>query len=574
MKLLLNTKDFDGKIGKSKKEVASLGDVGKAALGDFAGFLGKVTAAAGIAVGGMELFNKAMGSSQSLSDAFGRNIEVMKVGLDNFVYSLANADFSAFNNGLSEMARKAREMYDAYDQLANTVMSTNFATTLDQARYRQLMVKARDKSLSPEERQAALDEAKALGASIAASARKTEQDSMKALASMFAAKTGADASLFTPQMIEEAFRIDSRFDSDEQRKRILMQYKQYEKEMENVGTFGKDVLTAVFSSGTNKKTEYEKEKMRERAAIQEKYKKVLVEYIALMRLSDEELQNSMNTYISAVNAVNASAEIATSTNEVQTTMTNEAKTAADKAGKAAAEAKKAAAEARAIAEMRQVVYDAEGADGKIAAIGMRGVGKLPEKVQTLDIPNVWDSVLIENAEAKAAEFEKMSTSVDLLSGSFSQLGGAIGGTAGNMLTFVGSIGEAVGAIIPFISYLWAESVAHDANASAAAKEAAAKALSSYAGIPFAGLGLGLAAVTAIIATMQSIPKFAEGGIVTSATLGVFGEAGPEAVMPLDRLNDYVAPREVRVKGQITGRGKDLVVAIDNYNSIQKVKNGK
>lgn len=32
-----------------------------------------------------------------------------------------------------------------------------------------------------------------------------------------------------------------------------------------------------------------------------------------------------------------------------------------------------------------------------------------------------------------------------------------------------------------------------------------------------------------------IPKFAEGGIVTGPTLGLLGEAGPEAVIPLDRL---------------------------------------
>lgn len=569
MKLLLNTKDFDGKIGKSKKEVTSLGDVGKAALGDFAGFLGKVTAAAGIAVGGMELFNKAMGSSQSLSDAFGRNVEVMKAGLDNFVYSLANADFSAFNNGLSEMARKAREMYDAYDQLANTVMSTNFATTLDQSRYRQLMVAARNKNLSPEERQAALDEAKKLGASIAASARKTEQDSMKALASMFAAKTGADASLFTPQMIEEAFRIDARSTSSEERADIEAQYAQYLAEMREAdkisGTRRKDVVDKWGNvSSTVDVYGDEAEEARVRKDIQRRYAEVLTKQLALFRLSDEELQNSMNTYISAVNAVNASAEIATSTNEVQTTMVNEAKTAADKA-------EKAAAEVRAIADMRKSVYDTRGSDGKIAAIGMPDVGKLPEKVQSLDIPNVWDSVIIKDAEKRAKEFETMSSSVDMLSGSFSQLGGAIGGTAGNMLTFIGSITDAVGAIIPFISYLYAESVAHDTNASAAAKEAAAKTLSSYAGIPFAGLALGLTGVAAIIAAMQSIPKFAEGGIVTSATLGVFGEAGPEAVMPLSKLNDYIAPREVRVTGTIVGKGKDLTMIIDNYNKVKNVK---
>jgi hypothetical protein len=35
-------------------------------------------------------------------------------------------------------------------------------------------------------------------------------------------------------------------------------------------------------------------------------------------------------------------------------------------------------------------------------------------------------------------------------------------------------------------------------------------------------------------------EFAEGGIVTRPTYGVFGEAGPEAVMPLDRVSDFIA----------------------------------
>ena len=139
-----------------------------------------------------------------------------------------------------------------------------------------------------------------------------------------------------------------------------------------------------------------------------------------------------------------------------------------------------------------------------------------------------------------------------------------------MLTFVGTVFDAIQAIIPFISYLYAESAAHDANTSAAAAEGASKAMSAYAGIPFAGIPLGLAAVAAIIAAVQSVPKFAEGGIVTSATLGVFGEAGPEAVMPLDKLEEFVSPRDLRVTGNIKASGKDLVVVIDNYN---RVRNG-
>jgi hypothetical protein len=37
-------------------------------------------------------------------------------------------------------------------------------------------------------------------------------------------------------------------------------------------------------------------------------------------------------------------------------------------------------------------------------------------------------------------------------------------------------------------------------------------------------------------SMPNIPRMAEGGIVSSPTLALIGEAGPEAVVPLDRMN--------------------------------------
>lgn len=45
-------------------------------------------------------------------------------------------------------------------------------------------------------------------------------------------------------------------------------------------------------------------------------------------------------------------------------------------------------------------------------------------------------------------------------------------------------------------------------------------------------------------TGMAVPGFAEGGIATSPTFGVFGEAGPEALIPLDRLGSLGNDNEI------------------------------
>lgn len=55
---------------------------------------------------------------------------------------------------------------------------------------------------------------------------------------------------------------------------------------------------------------------------------------------------------------------------------------------------------------------------------------------------------------------------------------------------------------------------------------------------------------------QMVPKFAKGGIVTRPTLGIFGEAGPEAVVPLKDMGRFGmggGQLQVEVVGTISGR---------------------
>lgn len=77
------------------------------------------------------------------------------------------------------------------------------------------------------------------------------------------------------------------------------------------------------------------------------------------------------------------------------------------------------------------------------------------------------------------------------------------------------------------------------------------------------------ATAAISGAFKKIPKFADGGIVSTPTLGMFGEytgarQNPEVVAPLNKLTSMIQPRgaqQVDVGGSFQLRGQDLVVAL-------------
>lgn len=102
---------------------------------------------------------------------------------------------------------------------------------------------------------------------------------------------------------------------------------------------------------------------------------------------------------------------------------------------------------------------------------------------------------------------------------------------------------------------------------------AAVAFANLALAPGAGIAAGLALVIAsqtlkglLSKGLQGggIPALADGGITQRATLALIGEAGREAVIPLDRLDEFMGggnrAMEVTVKGEIAG---DVIRLINN-----------
>lgn len=72
----------------------------------------------------------------------------------------------------------------------------------------------------------------------------------------------------------------------------------------------------------------------------------------------------------------------------------------------------------------------------------------------------------------------------------------------------------------------------------------------------------------LLKNLGGIPFLAEGGVVTGPTLAVVGESGPEAVIPLSKINQYTESGTTVIGGQFTIRGTDLVLAVER-NQTQR-----
>lgn len=90
------------------------------------------------------------------------------------------------------------------------------------------------------------------------------------------------------------------------------------------------------------------------------------------------------------------------------------------------------------------------------------------------------------------------------------------------------------------------------------------------GLAAIALGVAAEAVGSLLKSSgSSYHAFATGGIVTGPTLGLIGEAGPEVIFPLDRLNNFIrkssasGSQQVTVRGVIRGRDLALVQARDS-----------
>lgn len=140
--------------------------------------------------------------------------------------------------------------------------------------------------------------------------------------------------------------------------------------------------------------------------------------------------------------------------------------------------------------------------------------------------------IIDVSEEIANLGERAKTPTEEAAGAFADLGSSIGGLGNALeipeLNVAGTMAQAIATMVAGYAQATAES----------------SALGPFGWIAFAAAGL--AELTAIVASVKSLPAFANGGIVSGPTVGLIGEyAGasnnPEVVAPLDKLRGMLNP---------------------------------
>jgi hypothetical protein len=103
---------------------------------------------------------------------------------------------------------------------------------------------------------------------------------------------------------------------------------------------------------------------------------------------------------------------------------------------------------------------------------------------------------------------------------------------------------------------------------------AAAASATIFGIPY-GVAIlaGVAIIGAAIGSLYAFHAFADGGVVTKPTLGLVGEAGPEAIIPLDQLGQMGGGGETTVVIELDGRQMAKSV-FDNMTSVTRMRMGR
>lgn len=508
-RLQLDSKDYDKKLAEAKKKTSDFAKGGGAGLTDMVGKFKALAGAVAACKAAQEVFNATIQSSQTIGDAYTVVVSQCKGAVDEFVYAMANADFSGFNDGLKGIFRNAKEAAQAMDALGNAQISFDYLTAGYKSDFKTNMGTAKDKSKSLTERQAAYDAALGDLDKIGEAVQTYTDKAIKAVVESAQAKgNNINESFITRENIDRVFALDLSANGEAEKKALQDRYKEFKKiskelkEQEkleayyqnlfltgNVAAKDREKFTQKMNEATTKASEL-------RAKVNSDDMQMAALYNAmLVKGTDEWLKGLADLVMKADNANSQYQELKTSSLEVA----NALGVAAQNAAKLSAEASAANAKDAAI---RANISSNNPANATMAGIGGgSSVSVIPDKIDGF-APVVYNTDEIDayNSALQTLDATAVSTSdgLGMMGNMMGQLGGMMDEGTAAWMSYAGNIVSAIGGALPSLKAL---------AAAQAAAAVAGTALNPWTAVA------AVVAIGSVVAAMSQLPKFATGGVV-------------------------------------------------------------
>lgn len=533
VRLLLKTNGFDADLGKAKKGVD---DFASQLGGRVAGAVGKFAAGIGVAMGGMETFNKVMRSSQTLSDTFDNTMNALKGSVDAFFQSIATGNWDAFNGGLIQTINNMHKVSSMQDMLADAKLTMGFDTKQFEREYVRLEGIIDDESKSKGEREKAMAEMSALVERFKERVQKTASGAAETLVTEMNAKFGQN---FTLADLEKYItEVNNEFLDTETLQRLNAYKSQLAEMNKNLyvssggGTFGSiggknDAVAREIAAFKAQNAELEKMRI-------------------LQEDNDESRRNMLAQLEYAVELYRQGDDVFKRSLEKQNKILS-----MNKGGGASGGAAKSAPKMPVV--IGQVGYTTPIGEKMLRA--MNG-----EKFEPIEVPIVIDEQVDE--EDLSGRWEKHVKKIEDMNSALASTGDIFG----NLGSIMGSFGDDMGAwMLGTVGQIAEMIVQLNALATANGVASASK-------LPFPA---NLAAIATVVATIASVfsnlPKFADGGIVGGSSY--FGDKllarvnSGEMILNQGqqaRLLSMTEGGNVRVTGDVRLSGKDIYISLRNY----------
>jgi len=244
-RLILQTQQFDNNLTQSTKQIQQfqqrINSFSSGAISAFKKFAGVV----GIAIGGMETFKKIIDSSQTTSDLFTNNLNAAKGSVESFFRSLSTGDWSVFQDGIVNSYKRLYDLSVLMDELADKKLSLSYIKAEDLTNMEKFEQIAKDTTKSLKERQEAAKSMQTVINDLNSKTRETIEAQKKAVVEGYNAQYGNSGLQFTEEDIT-TFVKDTNFGGE-----LTEQVKKYQQDLKDIKKSFEVTTNTPYGSQTN-----------------------------------------------------------------------------------------------------------------------------------------------------------------------------------------------------------------------------------------------------------------------------------------------------------------------------------